>query len=65
MSMNKNLSGKNLNSITFSVEIRKKTIMVERNQNWEINIAQTAKLFVKRWHNWKNYNLEVIKTFEM
>ena len=51
MSMNKNLSEKNLNSIIFSVEIGKKMIIIERNQNWEINITKTAKLFDKRWRD--------------
>ena len=64
MSMKKNLSEKNVNCITFSVEIEKKMIIIERNQNWEINITKTAKLFNKRWRNWKNWNSQVIKTFE-
>lgn len=64
MSIKKNLSEKNVNCITFSVEIEKKIIVIERNQNWEINITKTAKLFDKRWRNWKSRNSEVIKTFE-
>ena len=63
--MNKNLSEKDVNYITFSVETEEKIIIIERNQNWEINITKTAKLFDKRWRNWKSRNSEVIKTFEI
>ena len=31
-----------------SVQIGEKTVMIERNNNWEINIIKIAKLFNKR-----------------
>ena len=48
MSMKKNLPIKNSKYIHLSVQIGEKTIMIERNNNWEINITKTAKLFNKR-----------------
>ena len=63
--MKKNLSEKNVNYITFSVNIGKKTIMIERNDNWEINITKTAKLLNKRQRDQKKWNSKVIRTFEL
>ena len=40
-------------------------IIIERNQNWEINITKTAKLFDKRWRDWKKWNSRIIETFEI
>jgi len=65
MAINNNSSETtNFNSITFSVEIEKKNIVLERNSDWEINITKTSKLFNKRWRNWKIKNHKVIETFE-
>ena len=64
MSIKKNLSIENSKYILLSVQIGEKIIMIERNNNWEINITKTAKLFNKRLRNRKKRNTEVIQTFE-
>ena len=48
MSMKKKLLIENSKYIFLSVQIGEKTIMIERNNNWEIIITNTAKLFNKR-----------------
>ena len=65
MPMKKNLPSKNSKYILFSVQIGKKKVMIERNDDWEINITQAAKLLNKRWRDWQKWNSEVIKTFEI
>jgi len=50
--------------ITFSIEIGKKKITLERNANWEFNVTQTSKLFGKRWRDWKTRNSETIEVWE-
>jgi len=64
MSIKKNLHIENSKYILLSVQIREKKVMIEWNNNWEINITKTAKLFNKRCRNWQKWNSKVIKTFE-
>lgn len=51
MSIKKNLPIENSKYIFLSVQIGEKTFMIERNNNWEINITKTAKLFNKKWRD--------------
>ena len=65
MSIKENLPVNYVKSVDLEVQKGKKIIMVKHNENWEINITETAKMFNKRWRNWKNRNLKLIKNFEI
>ena len=65
MSIKENLPVKYVKSVNLNVQKGKKIIIVKHNENWEINITETAKIFNKRWRNWKSRNSKLIKNFEI
>ena len=65
MSVKKNLHIENSKYILLSVQIREKKVMIERNNNWEINITKTAKLFNKKWLIGKSGTQKLLKLLKL
>jgi len=59
------ISERNNKSITFEIYYEDKTITIERDEDWNINITSLGKALNKKWKDWYKYHKRKVKDIEI